>query len=113
MAYNYKKSRCPDRFSDNDYENFTAGLLQWGDDHKTDPDFYPNYADIPPLKAAFDLALQKYGTSKEVADEKHDTMLKTVEPVCQAMIGLRRQRNRTMVGTMDGMAFRHCVTEKF
>jgi len=90
MAYNYKKARDPHDLADNDYENFTAGLLQWGDDHKNDPDFYPNYADIPPLKVAFDDALQEYVHSKEVADEKLEAFTKAGEALFDIMMALRR-----------------------
>ena len=90
MAYNYKKARRPERLANNDYENFTAGLIQWGEDHKSDPDFYPNYADIPPLKAAFDLAYQEYVNSMEVADEKLERFNESGEALFDIMMTLRR-----------------------
>jgi len=90
MALQYKKTRRPHTFADDDYMNFTSGVLDWGDKHTGDPDFYPHYANLPPLKHAFDDSLRDYDLLKQVADEKHKTMLSTVEPVRQTMIGLRR-----------------------
>ena len=40
MATTYKKSRTPDRFADDDLENFFMGVLLFGAEHAGDPDFF-------------------------------------------------------------------------
>ena len=90
MATTYKKSRTPDRFADDDLENFFTGVLLFGTEHAADPDFYPNYADLTPLIPVFITALQVFNVAKQTSEARFAKYQLEVEPLRQNMIGLRR-----------------------
>jgi len=91
MATEYKKSRRPYDLSYDDYDNFLLGLPLFEADHSADPDFYPNYALIPPAMADYHIKYSAYVNMQNLEDEARDVYIdESIAPLRDALVGLRR-----------------------
>ena len=87
----YKKSRTPYYLKDDDYDNFLLGIEKYHDDHGADPDFYPHWAVLEPLTAAFHAAYQALVAAKQLIKATKTTFDDNVKALRENMIQLRRQ----------------------
>jgi len=87
----YKKSRTPYYFKDDDYDNFLRGIEKYHDDHGGDPDFYPHWAILAPLIGAFHADFQAYKAAQQLIEDTRRNFDEKVKELRENLIGLRRQ----------------------
>jgi len=87
----YKKSRTPYYFKDDDYDNYLCGIEKYHDDHGADADFYPHWAVLEPLIGAFHVGYQAFVAARQLIKATKTTFDGKVKELRESMIGLRRQ----------------------
>lgn len=87
----YKKSRTPYQLKDNDYDNFLLGLEKYAVDHGADPDFYPHWAILEPLIAAYHTAFQALVAAKQLIKDTKRDFDAAVKDLQENMTQLKRQ----------------------
>ncbi len=87
----FKRSRDPNNFSDDDYGNFLTGIEKYHDDHGADPDFYPHWAILAPLITEFKAKLQDFVAAKQRIISTKEVYDAVVVDTRENMLQLRRQ----------------------